>query len=101
MDLPADQATHTAVPALPVGAHRRVRRPTGEPPALPRHQRLSGIGWLLSAAVLTGAVLAVFSRGLRSVAVQVTIADDAVVRWLQGLPVPGLTGIFRTLGAPS
>jgi hypothetical protein len=97
MDLPVDHATGMAVPVLPTATIRRTRRPSGEPPALPRHVRISGVGWLLAAAVLVASALAIFSRGLRGVAAEVTVADDAVVRWLEDLHVPGLAGTFRAL----
>jgi membrane-associated phospholipid phosphatase/tRNA A-37 threonylcarbamoyl transferase component Bud32 len=97
MDLPADHAVQLAVPVPPQPA-RRARRPSGEPPALPRHLRTSGIGWLVTAVVLAAAAMAVFSRGLRrDAAVEVTVVDDAVVRWLQGLTAPGSTEAVRIL----
>jgi tRNA A-37 threonylcarbamoyl transferase component Bud32/membrane-associated phospholipid phosphatase len=43
----------------------------------------------------------VFARGLRGVAVAVTVADDAVVSWLGGLQAPGLVGLWRALAALS
>ncbi|MFL6219896.1 MAG: phosphatase PAP2 family protein, partial [Actinomycetes bacterium] len=45
--------------------------------------------------------VAVFARGLRGLAVDVTVADDAVVRWLTGLEAPGLVGLWRALAAIS
>jgi membrane-associated phospholipid phosphatase len=41
----------------------------------------------------------VFAGGLRGPAVAVTVADDAVVRWLAGLRMPGLLPAMRTLAA--
>jgi tRNA A-37 threonylcarbamoyl transferase component Bud32/membrane-associated phospholipid phosphatase len=43
----------------------------------------------------------VFARGLRGVAVEVTVVDDAVVGWLAGLDAPGLVGVWRMLAAVS
>jgi membrane-associated phospholipid phosphatase/tRNA A-37 threonylcarbamoyl transferase component Bud32 len=40
--------------------------------------------------LLVGLTLVVFARGLRGAAVAVTVADDAIVRWLGGLHAPGL-----------
>src|SRR6516165_4567262 len=75
----------------------RQRRPSGEPPPLPHHVQGSGAGWLIAATVLTAASVVIFARGLRGPAVGVTVADDAVTRWLATARVPGLTPIARGL----
>src|SRR5215211_8684653 len=106
MDLPADGSTPATVlrphPA-PVGAVRRTRRrrPTGEPPPLPHHLQTSGVRWLIAAAVLVALTIAIFARGLRGLAVEVTVADDVVVQWLGRLHAPGLAGTWRALAALS
>jgi membrane-associated phospholipid phosphatase len=46
---------------------------------------------------LVGLALAVFARGLRGPAVAVTVADDAVVRWLGELHAPGLEVLWQGL----
>jgi len=69
----------------------RRRRPTGQPPPLPHHLRSSGAGWLIAAIVLTAGSVVIFARGLRGPAVEITVADDAVTRWLATVRVPGLT----------
>src|SRR6266511_703683 len=102
MDMPPDQSTPTgAAPAhLTLRAALRSprrRRPTGAPPPLPHHLQTSGVGWLVAAVVLVGLALAVFGRGLRGAAVAVTVADDAVVRWLGGLRAPGLEVLWQGL----
>src|SRR3954471_9878611 len=94
MDLPADSAAPAAVRP---GTTRPRRRPSGEPPPLPRHLRTSGVGWLVASVVLVAWAAAVFSRGLRGVAVSVSVADDAVVRWFADLHVPGLVAVFQAL----
>jgi tRNA A-37 threonylcarbamoyl transferase component Bud32 len=101
MDLPAGQSTPTSGPLDPtlraaVRSPRR-RRPTGAAPPLPYRLQTSGIGWLVAAVVLVGLTLAVFARGMRGPAVAVTVADDAVVRWLAGLYGPGLVAPLRGL----
>ena len=105
MDLPADPAAPVVPPvAVPVSRTRTTllrRRPSGEPPALPRHLRTSGVGWLLASAVLVAGAIAVFSRGLHGVAVEVTVVDDAVVRWFADLHVPGLGAAFQAVAALS
>jgi membrane-associated phospholipid phosphatase/tRNA A-37 threonylcarbamoyl transferase component Bud32 len=102
MDVPADQSARV-VQRIPPGTVRRARRrrPTGQPPPLPHHVQTSGVGWLMAALVLVVLTIAVFARGLRGLAVDVTVADDAVVRWLGGLHAPGLVGIWRGLAALS
>jgi membrane-associated phospholipid phosphatase len=101
MDAPSEQSTPAgaAPPHLtPRKAVRsRRRRPTGAPPPLPHHLQTSGVGWLVAAVVLVGLALAVFAPGLRGPAVAVTVADDAVVRWLGELHAPGLEVIWQGL----
>jgi tRNA A-37 threonylcarbamoyl transferase component Bud32 len=103
MDVPADQSTHAVAQRIPPGTVRRARRrrPTGEAPPLPHHVQTSGVGWLIAAVVVVALSVAVFARGLRGLAVEVTVADDAVVRWLAGLHAPGLVGSWRVLAAIS
>src|SRR3982750_2164533 len=106
MDQPADKPTGVAVPTVPAAPTHTVRpaprrRPSGEAPPLPRHLKTSGVGWLVAAVVLVVAAALTFSGGLRGVAVEVTVVDDAVVRWLRDLDAPGLVGLFRALGALS
>jgi tRNA A-37 threonylcarbamoyl transferase component Bud32 len=103
MDAPADQSTPTSGPRLQPGTLRSVgrRRPSGEPPPLPHPLQISGVGWLLAAAALIALAIVVFGRGMRGPAVAVTVADDAVVRWLAGLQAPGLGVVKRALAALS
>jgi hypothetical protein len=60
---------------------------------LPYRLQTSAVGWLVAAVVLIGLTLVVFGGGLRGPAVAVTVADDAVVRWLGGLHAPGLVAL--------
>ena len=106
MDVSADQSTQTSAPRLqpaPAETQRlpRRRRPTGEAPPLPYHLQTSGVRWLIAGVVLVALTIVVFARGLRGLAVDVTVADDAVVRWLVGLQAPGLVGAWRGLAALS
>jgi tRNA A-37 threonylcarbamoyl transferase component Bud32 len=64
---------------------------------LPYHLQTSGIGWLIAGVVLIVVSLVVFAGGLQGPAVAVTVADDAVVRWLAGLVGPGLVAPLRGL----
>jgi tRNA A-37 threonylcarbamoyl transferase component Bud32 len=103
MEMSADHPTPTVAQRIPPGADRRARRrrPTGEAPPLPYHLQTSGVRWLLAGVVLVGLSILVFARGLRGVAVEVTVVDDAVVGWLIGLDAPGLVGVWRMLAAVS
>jgi tRNA A-37 threonylcarbamoyl transferase component Bud32 len=103
MDVPADQSARAVAQRIPPGTVRRARRrrPTGEAPPLPHHLQTSGVRWLVAALVLVALTIVVFARGLRSLAVDVTVADDAVVRWLGGLHAPGVVGLWRALAAIS
>ena len=78
-----------------VGRAARRRRPSGQAPPLPHHLRITGVGWLITAVVLVVGSLLVFAGELRGPAVTVTVADDAVVRWLSGLGTPGLRATTR------
>jgi membrane-associated phospholipid phosphatase/tRNA A-37 threonylcarbamoyl transferase component Bud32 len=106
MKVSADPSTRTSAPrrqpapAATLQLPRR-RRPTGEAPPLPYHLQTSGVRWLIVGIVLMALTIVVFARGMRGLAVDVTVADDAVVRWLVGLQAPGLMGAWRTLAAIS
>jgi len=95
----ADPAAGRPATVPAAGRSRRRRRPTGSPPPLPHHLQTSGVRWLIAALALVALTIAVFARGMRGLAVDVTVADDAVVRWLRGLHAPGLVGLFRGLAA--
>src|SRR6266480_88786 len=102
MDLPAKPPARAAAAQAPLELAKirrspRRRRPSGQPPPLPRHLQISGVGWLAAAVVLLVLSVVVFAGGLRGPAVAVTVADDAVVRWLAGLRVPGLLPAMRAL----
>jgi hypothetical protein len=88
------QGAPARVPVLPAG---RQRRPSGAPPPLPRHIERSGLIWLGVALVATGGAIAVFAGGLSRWAVDVTVADDALTRWVASAPVPGFTGAARVI----
>src|SRR3954453_18001211 len=100
MNLPTERARPAEAPGIPARPTRRARRPSGEPPPLPRHLQVSGIGWLGATAGLVGAALLVFTRGLGGVAVQVSVVDSAVVAWLQDIRAPGSVGLFEVLAWP-
>jgi len=105
MDVPSDRSV-TSAPAGQPAVREAVRppsrrRPTGQAPPLPHHLQTSGVRWLIAAGVLIVLSVVVFPGGMRGPAVAVTVADDAVVRWLAGLDAPGLVGVMRALAALS
>ncbi len=80
-----------------VGVRRRRRRPSGEPPPLPRQINASGKWWLVL-AVCVGVfwvVAAVTSRTL----VNLDVADGAVLRRIAELRSPWLTHVMKAIGA--
>src|ERR671912_2245609 len=102
MNVSADRSTRTSAPRRqPAPAETlqlpRRRRPTGEAPPLPYHLQTSGVRWLIVGIVLMALTIVVFAGGMRGLAVNVTVVDDAVVRWLVGLQAPGLVGAWRAL----
>jgi tRNA A-37 threonylcarbamoyl transferase component Bud32 len=86
-------------PGLRVRRSAGRRRPTGEPPPLPRSIQPTGVWWVAAAVVLFALTRIVFGPARRSLGVAVTVWDDAVVRWLAGLRVPGLTGLMEAIVA--
>ena len=62
MDGTAGHAVGTAHDLTPPGSRRgrRRRRPTGEPPPLPRHLESTGVGWMVAAVGLITLTLLVF-----------------------------------------
>src|SRR5688572_26111623 len=77
----------------------RRRRPTGQPPPLPRSIQPTGVWWAAAAVVLVTSARITFGPARRSLGVVVTVWDDAVVRWLAGLRLPGLTGLMEAIVA--
>jgi tRNA A-37 threonylcarbamoyl transferase component Bud32 len=104
MDVPGDRLSPTGAPQVstapvPVQRAPRRRRPSGEAPPLPRKLQTSGVRWLTALVVVVALTAVVFGRGMRGLAITVTVVDDAVVRWFAGLDVPGLVGFWRMLAA--
>jgi hypothetical protein len=55
--------------------------------------------WAAAAVVLITLVKIAFGPARRGLGVAVTVWDDAVVRWLAGLRLPGLTGLMEAIVA--
>jgi membrane-associated phospholipid phosphatase/tRNA A-37 threonylcarbamoyl transferase component Bud32 len=104
MDVSANQPARTAGPGVqpgPPGIRRSPwrRRPSGQPPPLPHHLQTTGVGWLIAAVGLVVLSVLVFAGGLHGLAVDVTVADAAVVGWFAGLRAPGLLAAMQGLAA--
>jgi hypothetical protein len=102
MDVSANQPARAVGPGVrpgPPGIRRAPwrRRPSGQPPPLPHHLQTTGVGWLIAAVVLMVLSVLVFAGGLQGLAVEITVVDDAVVRWLAGLRAPGLLAAMQVL----
>jgi tRNA A-37 threonylcarbamoyl transferase component Bud32/membrane-associated phospholipid phosphatase len=91
----------TPPPVLPGNVRRsgRRRRPTGQPPPLPRSIQPTGVWWAAAAVVLITLARIAFGPARRSLGVAVTVWDNAVVRWLAGLRLPGMTGLMEAIVA--
>jgi tRNA A-37 threonylcarbamoyl transferase component Bud32/membrane-associated phospholipid phosphatase len=85
--------------AVDVRRSGRRRRPTGQSPPLPRSIRPTGVWWAAAAVALVTLAKVAFGPARRSLGVAVTVGDDAVVGWLAGLRVPGLTGLMEAIVA--
>jgi tRNA A-37 threonylcarbamoyl transferase component Bud32/membrane-associated phospholipid phosphatase len=84
---------------LDLGRSGHRRRPTGAAPPLPRSIKPTGVWWALAAVILVTLAKVAFGPARRSLGVTITVWDDAVVRWLAGLPLPGLTGLMQAIVA--
>ncbi len=75
---------------------RRRRRPSGEPPPLPRGLHTSGRYWLglVAAVLLLWIVIASTSATGRLV----DVADHRVLQWLEAIRTDGLTPVMRWVG---
>ena len=77
----------------------RRRGPPRAPPPRPRRIQTTGVWWAAAAVVLITIARITFGPARRSLGVAVTVWDDAVVRWLAGLRLPGLTGLMEAIVA--
>jgi len=66
---------------------------------LPRGIHRTGLWWVAAAVVLVTLAKVVFGPARRGLGVAVTVWDDAVVGWLAGLHLPGLTGLMEAIVA--
>ena len=97
MDSGPSQALGTARDVTPPGTRRgrRRRRPTGEPPPLPRHLESTGVGWMVAAVGLIILALLAFTVGRYGRWVAFVVADDWVVQRLAAARTPGMASLMR------
>jgi hypothetical protein len=97
MDSGPSQALGTARDVTPPGTRRgrRRRRPTGEPPPLPRHLESTGVGWMVAAVGLIILALLAFTVGRYGRGVAFVVADDWVVQRLAAARTPGMASLMR------
>jgi hypothetical protein len=95
----AGPARASATIAVPPGSwpSGRRRRPTGEPPPLPRHLESTGVGWLVAAVVLVAVSLLVFADGRYGQWISLTAVESWVLAQLAGWGSPGLTGAMEAV----
>src|SRR5512133_951687 len=97
MDSSQSHALGTARDVTSPGTRRgrRRRRPTGEPPPLPRHLESTGVGWMVAAVGLVALTLLVFTAGRYGRGIAFAVVDDWVVERLAAVRTPGLTSLMR------
>src|SRR3954447_8274447 len=84
-------------PAAPeIRRVRRRRRPSGEPPPLPRHLNASGKWWLALSGAIVVAWVVIWVTGSVSV---FDVADNRVLQAIAGVRSPGLTRAALAAGA--
>jgi tRNA A-37 threonylcarbamoyl transferase component Bud32/membrane-associated phospholipid phosphatase len=97
--VPSGSLGPTAPGAVDLGRTGRRRRPTGQTAPLPRSLHPTGVWWAAAAVLFVTLAKLAFGPARRSVGVAVTVWDDAVVGWLAGLHLPGLTGLMEAIVA--
>jgi hypothetical protein len=90
----SERANHVAKPGAGSDRSRRMRRrPSGEPPPLPREHRSTRWVWVLAAVLLLGAGLKLLLHTTQVV----QAADQAVLAWFAEARTPLLTGLAEVL----
>src|SRR4051794_22557170 len=101
---PGQRTPGAALPRTAPGPPRRMqvtrrRRPSGEPPPLPRQLHRSGLSWLVVACGTVGALTALaLASSTRSVLDRI---DRPILVGVAELRTPWLTDLMRVLGAPA
>src|SRR4051794_30581449 len=95
---PAVTATGTVARPEPPALRRvrRRRRPSGEPPPLPRHLARSGKWWLAASGAVVLTWIAVWATGSLSL---VDLTDTRVLQAFEAIRSPALTRVAFAAGA--
>jgi tRNA A-37 threonylcarbamoyl transferase component Bud32/membrane-associated phospholipid phosphatase len=97
LNLPPPRSTEPLRGAPPTVRRERLRRrPSGEPPPLPRQLNVSGKSWLVlvAATVVFSVVLALN----QTTNVLVTVVDQEILSWFVAVRSAGLTVVMKGLG---
>src|SRR3954462_5518692 len=97
----ASQARAEGSSSTRAGRRATRRRPSGAPPALPHPLRTTGAGWLIGAVVAIVYTVLIYRNGVQGVAIDAIAADDAIVRWVSDIDLPGLDGTARVVSYAS
>ena len=90
-----DRGTASELPPRIVPSRRR-RRPSGEPPPLPRQLNTSGRYWLaLALAIVAFSVVAKVSSSVRLAG---AVIDHRLLDWVMQLRTPALTRVMHGVG---
>jgi membrane-associated phospholipid phosphatase/tRNA A-37 threonylcarbamoyl transferase component Bud32 len=86
-------------PAATARPHRR-RRPTGEPPPLPRSIAASGLWWAMGAVALVALAILLFVISSQTLGMTAADLDRRLLHPLIGLRAPGRTRVMQVLSGP-
>ena len=87
--------------AAGVRSARRMRRPTGAPPPLPRTLHATSAAWMLVTVALIALFTITFAASRHNAALAVTAADARVVQWFAELRGVWLTRAMRAATLPA
>jgi membrane-associated phospholipid phosphatase len=87
--------------AAGIRSTRRMRRPTGAPPPLPRTLQATSAAWMLVTLGLIALFTITFAASRHNAGLAVTAADDLVVQWFAALRGVWLTRAMRAVTLPA
>jgi membrane-associated phospholipid phosphatase/tRNA A-37 threonylcarbamoyl transferase component Bud32 len=96
---PALPGVHNRASLEPAGVRgiRLRRRPSGEPPPLPRPIQITGVQWLLAAVTLVALAIVAFSADPYNLGVIVGLLDARALRWIGELRTSSVTRVMQFL----
>jgi tRNA A-37 threonylcarbamoyl transferase component Bud32/membrane-associated phospholipid phosphatase len=87
----------TVQPRPRVALSRRRRRPSGEPPPLPRGLNRTSVYWLTALGVLAGTSILV-ALAAPGAGVVIDVADHRLLSWFSALRTPALSKVMQGFG---